>query len=401
MKAGYTDGRLTVLKVKTVKEPGRYGDGNGLYLMVTKSGAKHWVLRTFIQGRRRDMGLGGARLVSLAMARQAAVEHRYIAREGGDPIALRRQRRRVAMSFEEAATSVHRELAPSWKNEKHCAQWINSLREYAFPVFGARPVNQVTSADVLQALSPIWLQKPETARRLRQRIKVVFDWAKAMGLYAGDNPVDGVAKALPKQKSVENHHAAVPYGQVRETISAINSGDSEASVKLAFEFLILTASRTSEVLNAEWSEVDFANEVWTIPANRMKANREHRVPLSRRALEILAQVSLLKGSSVFVFPSRNGEALSNMALLMTLRRLGVDATVHGFRSSFRDWAAEQTNFAREVCERALAHTIKNKAEAAYQRGDLIDKRRKLMDAWARYVGADKGDIVAFPNSASA
>ena len=399
--ASYADGRLTALKVKTVSKPGRYGDGNGLYLIVDKSGAKRWMLRTTVQGRRRDMGLGSARLVTLAMARKAAIEYRYIAREGGDPIAVRRQRRRVAITFAEAAATLHGELIPSWKNDKHAAQWINTLKGYAFPVFGNRPVNQITSGDVLKALSPIWLKKPETARRLRQRIRAVFDWAKAMGLYTGDNPVDGVAKALPKQKAIPNHHAALPYAEVGQFIQRLQSSDCDASAKLAFEFLILTAARTSEVLKARWTEMDLDQAIWTVPATRMKAGREHRVPLSPRALAILHEAKALNAGSVYVFPARNTGALSNMTLLMTMRRMGLEATVHGFRSAFRDWAAERTNFPREVCERALAHTIQNKAEAAYQRGDLIDKRRKLMDAWVRYVGAENSDILAFPNSASA
>jgi integrase len=391
----YSNGRLTALKIRKLTAPGRYGDGNGLYLVVDRSGAKRWVLRTVVQGRRRDMGLGGARLVSLAGARKAAMEYRFIARDGGDPFAMRRRSRNVAMTFAQAAKRVHAENAASWKNEKHRAQWINTLKSYAFPVIGARPVNQIAPSDILKVLTPIWLTKPETARRLRQRIRAVFDWAKAMGLYEGDNPVDGVAKALPKQTAKPKHHAAVAYAKVPSFIAQLRDYDSEASAKLALEFLTLTASRTSEVLRARWDEFDIANAVWTVPPERMKAGREHRIPLSARALAILREARRIGDGSEFVFPASSRKPLSNMALLMTLRRMGVEATVHGFRSAFRDWAAERTNFPREVCERALAHTITNKAEAAYQCGDLLDKRRTLMDAWSAFAGSIDAKVLPF------
>lgn len=232
-------------------------------------------------------------------------------------------------------------------------------------------------------------------------MRAVFDWAKAMGHYEGDNPVDGVIKVMPKQPARQKHHAAVPYAEAPAFVCAMREGDSDAATKLAFEFLILTAARTGEVLGACWDEIDLEDAVWTVPADRMKAGRAHRVPLSDRALEILKKAAEHRDGAECVFAGKQGRPLSNMALLMTLRRMGVAATVHGFRSAFRDWAAERTNFPREVCERALAHTIKNKSEAAYRRGDMLDKRRKLMDAWSRFVRSDKAAIIPFKHSAHA
>lgn len=385
---------LTPFKLRSLKRPGRYADGNGLYLMVAPSGAKRWVLRTIVQGRRRDIGLGGLRLVSLAEAREAARHYRKVARDGGDPIAERRQARVTAPTFEQAARAVHRQRAPAWRNPKHKDQWINSLTEYAFPIIGGLRVDQIAAPDVLRVLSPIWLAKAETARRVRQRMHAVFDWAKASGHRSGDNPVDGVAKGLPKQPDRIRHHAALAYADMPSFINTLRADSIGEPVKLAFEFLILTATRTSETLNARWTEIDFKERVWTIPAERMKAGRAHRVPLAPRAVEILERAKALAGDSNLVFPGRKHDApMSNMVFLMALRRMELDVTGHGFRSAFRDWASERTNFSRDVCEMALAHTIKDKAEAAYRRGDLIDKRRALMNAWAAYAAAKSADVV--------
>jgi integrase len=384
---------LSPFKVRNLSKPGRYADGNGLYLMVEPSGAKRWLLRTMVQGRRRDIGLGGVRLVSLAEAREAARRLRAIARAGGDPLA-ERQARAAAPSFEAAARAVYQQNAPAWRNPKHSQQWINSLVEYAFPLIGSMPIDRVVAPDVLRVLSPIWLSKPETARRVRQRLSAVFDWAKAAGLRSGDNPVDGVAKGLPRQPERVRHHAALAYGDVPAFIRTLRASGVSEPVKLAFEFLILTATRTSEALGASWREFDLEARLWTIPGERMKAGRPHRVPLSPRVMELLARAKQLAGPSALVFPGRSlKRPMSNMVFLMTLRRMELDVTGHGFRSAFRDWASERTNFSRETCEMALAHTIKDKAEAAYRRGDLFEKRRALMQAWAGFAAAKGADIV--------
>ncbi len=385
-KGRHPEKALTATKVRQLSKPGRYTDGNGLYLIVDPSGAKRWNLRTVVHGRRRDIGLGGVRLVSLAEAREKTLYYRKIAREGGDPIAAKRKERRVVPTFEEAARSVHAERLATWRNSKHSKQWINTLVTYVFPQFGNRRVDEIDTPDVLRALSTIWLSKPETARRVKQRIGVVFDWAKAAGHRNGDNPVDGVLKGLPKQPERVQHHEALPYEDIPSFVSNLHELGGSQVTQLAFEFLILTATRTSEVLSATWDEIDLKRKLWTIPAERMKVGREHRVPLCPRSLKILQQAKLLAVDSELVFPgTKPGKPMSNMVFLMMLRRKEYTVTAHGFRSAFRDWAAECTNFPREVCEMALAHTIKSKAEAAYRRGDLLEKRRQLMTSWEEFV----------------
>ncbi|HET8973116.1 MAG TPA: integrase arm-type DNA-binding domain-containing protein [Pseudolabrys sp.] len=361
----HPDRALTAVEVRQIKKPGRHADGNGLYLLVEPSGAKRWVLRIVVRGRRRDIGLGSTKLVFLAAARETAAQYRKTARGGGDPIVEHRKPNVIAPTFKEAARLVHEQHARAWHNTKHREQWINTLSHYAFPYFGDRRVDEVEQADVLRALSAIWLNKPETARRVRQRIRAVFDWAKGAGHRRGDNPVDGVARALPRQSDRAAHHAAMPYADVPAFVRALRAGNIGEPAKLAFELLIITGARTSEVLGARWAEMDLDSAVWTIPADRMKMRREHRVPLAPRAIEIIERAKVLAAGNGFVFAGRSmDKSLSNMALLMVLRRMELDITVHGFRSAFRDWAAEQTNFSREVCEAALAHTIRSKAEAA-------------------------------------
>jgi integrase len=367
-------------------EPGRYADGNGLYLVVEPSGAKRWVLRTIVRGKRRDMGLGGLSLVSLAEAREKALACRKLAREGGDPLAERRKARAVIPTFAEAAERVHAEHQATWRNAKHAQQWINTLRQYAFPIIGERRVDQIDTPAILNTLSPIWLTKPETARRVRQRLGTVLDWAKAAGFRSGDNPVAGVAKGLPKQGDDGDHHAALPYAEVPGFVARLREADSGLMARLALEFLILTAARTSEVLGAKWGEVDETERLWIVPAERMKAKRVHRVPLGDRCLEILARAKELSAGSEYLFPGRApGKPMSNMVFLMMLRRMTVATTAPGFRSSFRDWAAETTSYPRELAEMALAHTVESKVEAAYRRGDLLQKRRELMQDWASFV----------------
>jgi integrase len=376
---------LSSIKIKNLSKPGRYTDGNGLYLVVDPSAAKRWVLRTVVKGKRSDIGLGSLSLVSLAESREEAAKLRKIARADGDPLAVRRAARRTVPSFEVAAIAVHESNKPSWKNPKHADQWINTLSEYVFPVFGQKAIDQIDSADILKAMNPIWLAKAETARRVLQRIRAVLDWAKASGFRSGDNPVDGVSRVLPKQKDTEIHHAALPYADVPGFIQKLRVLDASVAGRLGFEFTILTAARTSETLNAVWTEIDFENATWTIPAARMKAQREQRIPLSGRCIAILKEARKLSGDNSFVFPGRAADKpLSNMAFLMMLRRMKLDITAHGFRSSFRDWASEQTNFPQAVCEAALAHAVKNKVEAAYNRTDLFEKRRELMTTWAKF-----------------
>jgi len=371
-------------------------------VVVSNTGNKKWILRTVVQGRRTDIGLGGVSTTALATARKKATEMREIARDGGNPLEVRRKARSNAPTFKEAANQVHVEHSKTWKNEKHAAQWINTLKEYTFPHFGDRPVDKIGTAEVLKALSPIWLTKPETARRVRQRIGTVMDWAKAAGHRSGDNPIDGITKGLPKQPKQKGHHAALPYVEVSDFIDQLQETNATESTKLAFEFLILTATRTSEVRFAMWPEIDFENKTWTIPAQRMKAGRKFRVPLSARCIEILEHAKEQSDGTEPVFPGLGkGKPLSNNTFLKALQRMGKDITAHGFRSSFRDWAAERTNFSREVCEMALAHSVSDKTEAAYLRGDLFDKRRELMDTWATYACADKGDKVVTLRQTSA
>ena len=385
---------LSATRVRALRVQGRYADGNGLYLIVDDSGSKRWMLRTVVHHRRRDIGLGGLSLVTLAEAREEAARMRKIARQGGDPLKERRKAAAQVPTFKEAAILVHEEHSATWKNEKHAAQWISTLKEYTFPLFGDRPVDQVDTPEVLNALSRIWLTKPETARRVRQRIGTVLDWAKAAGHRSGDNPINGIAKGLPKQPKKTKHHAALPYSEVSSFVSNMCKTDANKSTRLAFEFLILTTTRTSEVILAEWREIDAEKETWTIPSERMKAGRKFRVPLSGRCIEILAQAKELSDGGKYIFSGRNKKPLSNMVFLMMIHRMGKDITAHGFRSTFRDWSAERTNFSREVCEMALAHTVSNKVEAAYLRGDVFDKRRQLMDTWAAFVGHDtSADVV--------
>ena len=390
----HPDKALSAVKVRGIKLPGRYADGNGLYLIVDQSGSKRWMLRTVIRGRRRDIGLGGLRTVSLAEAREEASRLRRIARSGGDPLEQRRREKRAVPTFEEAARRVHAEHSPSWKNAKHSAQWLSTLEDYVFPTMGRERVDYVEAPHILKALSPIWLSRPETARRIRQRIGVILDWAKTAGFRQTQNPINGIEKGLPKQTDRTRHHKAMPYDEVPAFIKKLQGIDASESIRLAFEFLILTATRTSEVIQATWDEIDETGKIWVIPVERMKARREHRVPLSARCRDILANARKLSDGKGYIFPGRSSDRpLSNMAFLMTLRRMNVAVTAHGFRSTFRDWAAERTNYPREVCEQALAHSLHDKTEAAYRRGDLFEKRKQLMAAWSSFATSTPADIV--------
>ncbi|MES3045508.1 tyrosine-type recombinase/integrase [Sphingomonas faeni] len=380
--------RLSAATVRTMKAPGLHGDGNGLYLKVDPSGAKRWMQRLVIDGKRRDIGLGSADSAgtSLSDAREKALENRKLARAGGDPLAAKRRSMEV-LTFKDAAEKVHELSKPTWRNEKHGNQWLNTLITYAFPFFGSKRIDTVGSADVLAALSPIWNARPETARRVKQRLGSVFKWAIANG-WRMDNPAEAIGKALPKHdRSMVKHHAALPYDAVSAALESISSSNAGAATKLAFEFLALTVTRSGETRDAVWSEFDIEKATWTIPAARMKTKKIHRVPLAPRCIAILAEAKALKrDSDDLVFPgTKDKKPLSDMTLSKLMKELGLAAVPHGFRSSFRDWAGEQTHHPREVIEFALSHVIKDKAEAAYARSDLFEKRRILMVDWADYL----------------
>ncbi len=378
---------LSAAFVRTAIEPGKFNDGHGLFLKVDPSGAKRWVQRITIRGKRTEMGLGSASLVSLAEAREIALQNRKLARQGGDPLKARREAEAV-LTFEEAAREVHAVHAPTWRNAKHAAQFISTLETYAFPRLGRLQVTDVTTADVLAALQPIWLEKPETARRVRQRIGTVLKWTIAKG-WRQDNPADAIMQALPKQTVAKKHRKALPYSEVSACLETVRNSGAGVSTKLALELVVLTACRSGEVRLAEWDEIDLDRAKWVIPAERMKARKEHRVPLSGRAVDVLIEARALGDGSGLVFPgTRYRKPLSDMTLSKLVKELGFDADVHGFRTSFKTWAQERTNTPREVSEAALAHVVNNKAEAAYARSDLFEKRRRLMNTWSNYLTRD-------------
>lgn len=386
-KGKHREKALSYVGVRAAK-PGFHADGNGLYLKVDPSGAKRWIQRLMVGGKRVDIGLGSAALVDLKDAREAALENRKLARAGGDPLAARRQAEAV-LSFEEASRKVHDLHKATWRNPKHGQQWINTLEKHVFPHIGSKRIDTVTSADVLAVLTPIWNKNNETARRVRQRIGTVLKWAMAQG-WRSDNPAETITKALPKyDRSKVQHRKALPYTQVADALKIVRESPALPTSKLAFEFLVLTATRSAETRLATWAEID--GNVWTIPASRMKAKKPHRVPLSPACMKILEQAKLFKSDKTdLIFTGRSGDkALSDMTLSQMMKDLRIDAVPHGFRSSFRDWAGEQTSFPREVLEFALAHVIKDKSEAAYARSDLFGKRRQLMDAWASYLDGSK------------
>lgn len=386
---------LSAVFVRSVKEAGKYFDGHGLILKVDKSGAKRWVQRIIINGKRTEIGLGSASLVSLAEAREVALGNRKVARAGGDPLQAKREAQAV-LTFAEAAQKVYELHLPTWRNPKHAKQWIKTLEEYTFPHFGKKLVADVGTSDVLIALTPIWNSKPETARRVKQRIGSVMKWAVAQG-WRQDNPAEAIDQALPRHdKSKIKHRPSLPYIEVAAAIDIVKQSGAGFSAKLAFEFLVLTATRSGEVRLAVWDEIDLDKREWIIPAERMKAKRAHRVPLSERAIEILTEArNLSDGSGLIFIGTKQGKPLSDMTLSKLLKELGIAAVPHGFRTSFKVWAQEQTNFSREVSEMALAHVIQNKAEAAYARSDLFEKRRKMMESWARYLQTKSGSVINF------
>ena len=391
-------GKLNPLQVKNLKEPGRYSDGDGLLLEVRPGGSKSWIARLQANGKRRDYGLGSFKDISLTEARDKARDYRKQLRAGIDPVAAKRKTLEQIPTFRVAAKAVHTEHKPSWRNRKHGAQWLATLQTYVFPHFGDVPVDQVDTGDVRDALAAIWLTKPETARRVRQRIGTVLDYAHGKGWRNHPFGMAAVNRSLPKQPPKIGHFEAMPYARVPEFLEAIRSKLSMG--RLALEALILTATRSGEVRGARWSELDLDSATWTIPADRTKTSKRtgkpHIVPLSPAAVEVFRRAKPLRitESELVFHGSKRGQPLSDMTLLKVLRDLNEPFTVHGFRSAFRDWVAEQTNFPSEVAEAALAHTIPNKVEAAYKRTDFVEKRRKLMDAWASYCGSGNENIVA-------
>jgi integrase len=417
--------KLTALKVAREKRPGLYGDGGGLYLQVTKLGAKSWIFRFWVaerdpktgaivrdpkthkvRGRSRETGLGSCTTVSLAEARERALECRKLREKDIDPIdargAAKRQvslERAKSLKFKEAAATYIAAHRAAWKNDKHAGQWTATLQTYAYPLLGDASVQAIDIALIMKVIEPIWATKPETANRVRGRIESILDWATVRGYRQGENPArwrGHLDKLLPSRAKVRKpqHHNALPYSELPAFMAELRKEEGIAAC--ALEFTILTAARTSEAIGARRSEINAHEKVWTVPADRMKSDKEHRVPLSERAREI---TTVAVDEEEFIFPGgRWKKPLSNMAMLALLRRMGRDdLTVHGFRSTFRDWAAECTNFANEVIEMALAHAIDSKTEAAYRRGDLFEKRRRLMAEWEAYcLAAPKsGGVVDF------
>lgn len=416
-------GRLTALKVTRVaNQPGLYADGGGLYLQVTAGGAS-WLYRYMLCGRAREMGLGSLALFGLQEARAKALEARQMRHAGIDPIEARRAARvqaklevAKAITFKECAEAYIKAHRAGWRNAKHAAQWQATLTTYAEPIIGSLSVQAIDTALIMKVLEQdvlgapnepparLWTTKPETAARLRGRIESILDWARVRGYRDGENPArwrGHLAKLLPARAKVRKveHHAALSYDDLPDFMTALRAQEGIAA--LALQFTILTAARTGEVIGATWSEINLNEKIWIIPGGRMKAGKEHRAPLSGSVLEILEKIKPEKeAKDGFVF-SKRGKPLSNMAMAMTLRRMGRgDLTVHGFRSTFRDWAAERTNFPSEIAEMALAHAVGSKVEAAYRRGDMFERRRRIMAEWAKFCGApsDQRKVLTFRKS---
>ena len=389
-------GKLTKKLVENLGA-GRHGDGGGLYLIVDPSGSRRWIVRVVVKGQRNaqgaplrtDFGLGGADVVTLNQARERALEYRRMAKAGLNP---RFNAAREIPCFEEIARQVHIDRLPTWKNPKHGDQWINTLRDYAFSKIGRMPVDSIGQPEVLMCLSPIWTEKHETARRVAQRIKTVLDVAKSKGFRSGENPVTSIqdAQVLPKVKAKPKHHSAMAWMDVPAFYADLKTRDAMAAKALMFT--CLTGSRTSEVLGMQWGEIDLEARLWTCPADRMKGAMVHRVPLSDEMLAIVEPLRAMQSDYVFEGQKRH-KPLSNMAMLMLLRRMEVEGvTVHGFRSTFRDWASEIANAPREVAEMSLAHKVGSDVERAYARSDLLEKRRLLMEQWSQFVASTGPEV---------
>lgn len=383
---------LTKVKVESLLKPGKYIDANGLYLSIARSLSKSWVYRYQINGKRREMGLGPCDQVSLKEAREKAGDARKLQNQGLDPKIERDKLKPTSetLTFDQCAEAYICSHELSWRNAKHGSQWRNTLKTYAAPIIGFLPVDQVDTSLVMQIIEPIWKTKTETASRVRGRIENIISWAMVKNYHPGPNPAvwrGHIDQLLPNRSKVQpvKHHTSMPYTEIEAFMSKLILNDSLSA--RALEFTIVTAVRTSEALNAKWYEIDFDKKLWTIPAERMKASREHRVPLSDQAIKLLEN---LPRTNDFLFSVRADKPMSNMAMLTFLKKSMKHSTltVHGFRSTFRDWAAEVSSFPRELAESALAHVLNDKTEAAYQRGDLLDKRREMMAAWATYSNSE-------------
>ncbi|KPA20840.1 Prophage CP4-57 integrase [Shimia sp. SK013] len=381
-------GKLTKKLVENLGA-GRHRDGNGLYLVVDPSGARRWIVRVVVKGQknkkgaplRTDFGLGGADIVTLNQARERALEYRRMAKQELNP----RFKARQEVPFEDVAQHVHIDRMPTWKNAKHGAQWINTLRDYAFPKIGRMPVDSIDQPEVLMRLSPIWTEKHETARRLSQRIKIVLDVAKSKGFRSGENPVTAIkdAQVLPKVKAKPKHHMAMRWQFVPDFYANLKAKNAMSAKALMFT--CLTGSRTGEVLGLRWAELDFEERLWICPPELMKTGVEHRVPLTDEMLVNIEPLKAMQSEYVFEGQKRH-QPLSNMSMLMLLRRMKVEGvTVHGFRSTFRDWASEEANAPRAVAEKSLAHSVGSEVERAYAQSDLLEKRRELMRMWSQFV----------------
>ena len=382
---------LSATAVKNFRNPGKYYDQHGLFLRIEPTGSRRWVQRVSVVGRQREIGLGSADLVSLAEARELAVSNIKLAKAGRDPLAVKKERMAIP-SLNEAIDKVIELNAPTWTNAKHAAQFKSTLTHYVIPKLGRRPVNDIQTADILSVLQPIWVEKNETARRVKQRIGTVMKWAIAQG-FRIDDPTLALNQVLPKPNSKTKHRASLPYDEVTMFLESIKQSNAMLSTKLAIELLILTATRSGEVRLADWREVDLEARTWTIPAKRMKMKEKHVIPLSDQSLKVLHQAKAL-GNDGLIFPGmRTGRPMSDMTMSKLVKELGYPVDIHGFRTSFRTWVQEQTNTAHEVAERALAHKTTNKVEAAYARSDLFEKRQKLMEAWASYLNNEPAKVV--------
>jgi len=384
---------LTPIKVNRMKEPGRFADGNGLYLVVSDTGARWWQWRGTVHGRRQELGIGSARLIDLKEAREIARRWRRIARDGGDPKAERAKAKMQALSLEDAARRVWADqIDGQSRNRKYERQWLAELERHAFPAIGKIPVHALNQSDVLAVLAKIWTELPSTARRVKQRLRLVLDWAKTAGHCDGLNPVHGVERGLPKRRPRPKHFDALPFAEIPDAMRRLKDVDGVPA--LALRFLILTACRSGEVRGATWSEIATDARLWTIAGGRMKAGEPHRVPLSSPALALLEHVRGL--DSAMAFPAhKRGAIMHDMTIKVPMKTLGLAGTVHGFRSSFRDWCSERTTFPREIAEISLAHQVGDAVERAYARSDILDKRRDLMDQWARFClsAGSVGDVV--------
>ncbi len=381
---------LTEKAIKAAK-PGKHHDANGVFLRVSEAGGKYWVQRLTLRGRRVDIGIGNADIVTLQEARDIAHENRRRVRAGEDPLAERRKVKAVP-TFREAAEKVAELHRPTWRSGKHADDFTNSLKMYVHPLLGDRRVSEITPSDMLAVLQPIWLDKPETARRVKQRVGTIFKWSMAKG-WRSDNPAEAVSKALPAQTREKTHFRSLPYDEVAGCIEAVRNSKAWIATKAAVEFTILTAARSGEVRNASWAEIDLERGVWTVPAGKMKMKKEHRVPLSTRAIEVLAEAQAVRDATGLVFPSPRGKTLSDMTLSKLVKELGFDVHVHGFRASFRQWCQERTGFPAEVAEAALAHSAGDEVVRAYARSDLFEKRAEMMQQWADFLSGRRGLVV--------